>query len=181
MDETRCPTRAALLHALALGRRVWTPAAATADETKPSAFRGEGCTIPHWSAEAARALLRRFELFAVVGDSLSRHMTQGLMMLLSGDYEVGGIVPDKAGTYKDCVCDGQFSESLPCRMLSPQQTSNPTDVASFYMDRTHNGKMTDFAIPCESKLIEQGDGAAAGGGRMVFWLQGGAQLGPFTA
>ena len=191
LTSPECTTLRELLNAVENGRRSWLTG--PPDETKRSVFVAKGCAVRHWTGAQARDLLKRFPFVGIVGDSLTRHMTQGLMMILSGNYETGGIIPDAQGTWRECTCDGMFSESLSCRMLSPQQYENPcfgpckvnlpvcpgwarehvctaeSETPSLYMDRAHKGipKLT-------SKMIT--DRCDNDGRRMAFFLQGGAHF-----
>jgi hypothetical protein len=84
----------------------------------PSVFRPRGCAIPVYSAQAAAAVLGRFDAVRLFGDSLLRHLYQGMLAVLYGDV-VSGAIPTAGRdifTVKHCRCDGMFSEVLGCRV-----------------------------------------------------------------
>ena len=82
----------------------------------------QDCTLQWYSEISMCEVAQRYAVIVWSGDSLTRHMTMGLMMLWTGDYRYGGFArkPDvKNSVYDHCSCDGQFSEALMCRDLRP--------------------------------------------------------------
>ena len=82
-------------------------------EEHPSYFVPKGCDIPFLSPNELCTTLDKYSQILVVGDSLSRHMMQGLMMMLKGDLVSGAIESSVRDSYA-CTCDGQFSENEVC-------------------------------------------------------------------
>lgn len=64
-----------------------------------------------------------------VGDSLLRHVTQALFMLLTEDLQYGALprMSRMAGLHDTCRCDGQFSEDLRCRHYEHQNMFDVRD------------------------------------------------------
>ena len=68
------------------------------------------------------------------GDSLTRHMTQALFMLLTDDLRYGAL-PRFSGhrqpMFDHCQCDGQFSEHLVCRDYNQQSMYQLNDPRAY--------------------------------------------------
>ncbi len=82
----------------------------------------QSCFLQWYDEVSLCEIAQRFSVIVWSGDSLTRHMTMGLMMLWTGDYRFGGFArkPDTQNKlYNHCSCDGQFSEALICRDLRP--------------------------------------------------------------
>ena len=58
--------------------------------------------------------LNKYSHFILQGDSISRQMMQGLLILLTSDLPLGGM-RKYMGFQDNCICDGQFSEHSFCR------------------------------------------------------------------
>lgn len=91
-----------------------------AHELRPSYFVPRGCDDvgEYLGAEAACAILDRFAFVGFYGDSFGRHATNALLMILGGDWALGGYprAAGKSAALMDgCRCDGQFSANPVCR------------------------------------------------------------------
>ena len=92
----------------------------------------ETCGIPPSSAKRTCEILSKFSTVQFAGDSLNRHMTQALYMLLSNDFYHGSFphhVSQPDSVLDNCKCDGQLSESHLCRDFHAQYSfTNATSV-----------------------------------------------------
>lgn len=89
------------------------------------------CQIQWMPNEEICTTLAQYSMITWAGDSLMRHMTQALYILLKQDLQHGGFPRrlDNADIpYKFCSCDGQFSESAICRNY--KQEFSFTDVTA---------------------------------------------------
>lgn len=60
----------------------------------------------------------KFSSIIFMGDSLTRHHTQAMFMLMTDNFAHGGIPRDSPAIFFDkCACDGQFSEHTECRWV----------------------------------------------------------------
>ena len=105
--EPLCPDRATLLEAMSTGGRP--------GYDRP--YIPSGCDMRWFSAEETEDILGRFSHVFIVGDSMLRHLTQALYILLRGDLAYGGItdwdvpsMPEK-NVYgpANCACAAQFT------------------------------------------------------------------------
>ena len=78
-----------------------------------STFETSGCAVPFISGAALCELLGKFRSIDFIGDSLTRHLIQGLDILTSEDLVMGS--SQMSFGDKQCVCDGAFSEAAVCR------------------------------------------------------------------
>ena len=87
------------------------------NSTQNSYFKPELCNIRWFSANESCNIMNKFAHVFMIGNSLQRHQSQSLTMLLSNDWEHGSLPGYGPGTevYEKCHCDGQFSEHLTCR------------------------------------------------------------------
>jgi hypothetical protein len=85
-----------------------------------SKFVSRGCSYHWFNTKEACQISAKFAGVFVHGDSLSRHVTQGLFMHFTGDLVSGGLprTSPKTVLYDSCICDGQFSENKVCRDYS---------------------------------------------------------------
>jgi len=87
-------------------------------EEYPSYFVPYGCYLPFPSSHQLCSTLNKYSHIIFDGDSLSRHVTQAVLMILRKDLILGGIESTnkhgKDNPYQ-CKCDGQFSEHVKCR------------------------------------------------------------------
>lgn len=113
-----------LLSAIKYGRRIWLDPVnenktSIEKETFKSYFVPHQFHIPPLSSAQACDIMAQYSHFILFGDSLTRHMSQGLFMILRNDVVLGGINSGvtnvETNPYKYCKCDGQFSESEMCR------------------------------------------------------------------
>ena len=132
-----CNTSSQLLEAIALGQRrplpghelvnvSWVEGNGSASalqreradvEWSRSYFVPHGCSPRWFSSSQQCAILNRYSHIVVIGDSLSRHLTQALFMSLTEDAQYGALprMSRQAGLWDTCRCDGQFSEKSTCR------------------------------------------------------------------
>ena len=78
-------------------------------------FRVRGCKFDWYSPRQVCAILEQAGQIIMIGDSLSRHLAQSLMILAAGDYVRGGML-DVA--QPECVCDAQYDDARKCRDAS---------------------------------------------------------------
>jgi hypothetical protein len=85
-------------------------------------IRRQPCLLKWYSEKDICMLMQKYSVVVWNGDSLTRHMTQGLFMLWTKDFRFGGY-PRHPNIEDDlfdfCGCDGQFSEHELCRSYSP--------------------------------------------------------------
>ena len=115
-----CDTTIDLSVSLAFGVREWNNPG-DALQQNPEAFQSffvpHGCAFKWFSPREACTVLSRYSKLYFVGDSLTRHLVQGVTMVLNGNLEYGAVPHAKESRiYDDCRCDGQFSEAKECRM-----------------------------------------------------------------
>jgi hypothetical protein len=90
---------------------------------KNSVANGErDCTMSLITISETCNILNKFNRINFFGNSFIRHVTQGLLMLLSGDLRWGGIQainrdsnPRYYKDFYDCQCDRQFSNQKECK------------------------------------------------------------------
>jgi len=106
------------LQAVARGQRRWDEKNLTLlqKEQHPSSFIPHQCSIPYYPPDQACEVLNRFSHVIIQGDSLSRHLQGGQLMLLRGDVVRGSIVSSRKEEMDKCLCDAQFSEDQRCRL-----------------------------------------------------------------
>ena len=79
------------------------------------------CLIPWLSPEEITHTLEQYTRVVLFGDSLSRHISDGLLMMYTLDFETGIFPKDgsiRNEVLKTCRCDGQFSEAEICRRFN---------------------------------------------------------------
>jgi hypothetical protein len=123
-----CSSTSSLLDSLRHGRRQFVSLDADLnyfDKQPPeSVFVPHGCRYAWYSPPQCCEVLQRFERVLFVGDSLARHLLLGARIVLSGNFEYGGLPSLSSRTqYDDCRCDGQFSEHPWCR-VTPEFNDN---------------------------------------------------------
>ena len=85
---------------------------------------------PRWlSADEVCAVLHKFSYVLFLGDSILRHISQGLFMLMTEDLQYGAIprMSRQPGLFDTCRCDGQFSEHERCRTYEYRNMFNMLD------------------------------------------------------
>eukprot|EP00128_Syssomonas_multiformis_P009425 Colp12_sorted_trinity150504_noHs@2957 len=78
----------------------------------------QNCSLKWFTPdEACEAIENSGRKLIFIGDSFTRHFLQGMNILLTGDYEKGGLSYDlmKQEDIETCKCDQQFNEKT-CRM-----------------------------------------------------------------
>lgn len=125
-----CGDRQSLLNSVRLGQRAQPTTAwlstAVEDLFDPeakfrasSSFRPHGCNYQWHTSDSACAVVSRFSDISFIGDSQTRHTTQQLFSLLTGNLITGALpLLSPSPLYQQCVCDGQFSEHKLCRSWS---------------------------------------------------------------
>eukprot|EP01041_Mallomonas_annulata_P010311 gene10311-21513_t len=90
------------------------------DTPNQSYFISDSCNIHWYSEQESCNILNKFSHIYMFGNSLLRHETQALLMLLSKDWTHGALPGFDSNTeiFQKCQCDGQFSENLLCRPYS---------------------------------------------------------------
>jgi hypothetical protein len=89
--------------------------------TKPSAWRPNKCTLKIFTPSQVCTILRKAGDVYITGESLQRHTYQGVLNILSGDYDFGsvqcddGVMSGGVG-YQSALCRGerQYSEHEAC-------------------------------------------------------------------
>ena len=117
-----CATVQSLSMALQHGMRVWEsdrPTTSLERQRTPSLFHPFNCSIPSYSPNEMCVAMTPYTNVLLLGDSLLRHVHQGLMVVATTDWERGGL-PGKVTPrqFNDCRCDGMFSEVSWCRQWS---------------------------------------------------------------
>ena len=86
-------------------------------EWAQSWFEPSGCSLRWYESDEICGIFDRFSHVVMAGDSLSRHVNQGLYMLMTDDLRYGGLprLSRQKGLFDRCQCDGQFSEHSVCR------------------------------------------------------------------
>ncbi|KAI9727915.1 MAG: hypothetical protein M1828_005320 [Chrysothrix sp. TS-e1954] len=105
--EPLCPDRASVLEAMSTGGR----------PGYDRFYITSGCDMRWYSSQEISDILSRFSHIFILGDSMMRHLTNALYILLRGDMAYGGItdwdVPAIANTSingrEDCACEMQFA------------------------------------------------------------------------
>lgn len=126
---TVCTSAQGLLSSLKGGLRIYLNQSADYEpEETVSVFYPSECDLQWFSPSEACIALQNYEHVYFIGDSLTRHTVQGLKMLLSGNYEYGGMIPNLSqDIYDECKCDGQFSEAFMCRFLHHSKSGRGFD------------------------------------------------------
>jgi hypothetical protein len=116
-----CHSLKDMVSAVQFGSRRWEDpelelnATSLEKERHPSYFVPDHCDLPPMSSFHMCDTLSRYQHVINMGDSLNRHLHQGLFIGLRHDYISGGIQTTHLPTYEQCKCDGQFSEHSVCR------------------------------------------------------------------
>lgn len=95
-----------------------------------STFETNGCAVPFISGAAVCELLGKFRSIDFIGDSLTRHLIQGLDILTSEDLVMGS--SQMSFGDKQCVCDGAFSEAGECREQTDVLNHKVLQTAAFH-------------------------------------------------
>lgn len=116
-DLPVCKSSSELLASLKQGHRVQIEDA--------NYFEPAGCTFEWYSQDMTCDILSRYSTMHIVGDSISRHHQQAMLMLLTQDWKFGALprLSPQPELYETCTCDGQFSEHQICRTYSGSITT----------------------------------------------------------
>jgi len=116
-----------LLFAIRNGKRHWVNASheklsPIGKDVEQSYFVPAWYDVPPLMSQEMCDIIGNYSHFITIGDSLSRHLRQGVLMAMKDDLILGGIHKTKktAGGHHNknpyyCRCDGQFSEHKWCR------------------------------------------------------------------
>ena len=125
----------------------------------PSYFIPAGCNVPPLRAHDICKIFSQYSDIALDGDSIGRHIRQGVMMAMREDLILGAIESNKIDPYNDCRCDGQFSEALDCRQndglfhnFTPRQLgicSFLSQDEQFRFPALYQGFSEGIDFPCE--------------------------------
>jgi hypothetical protein len=82
-------------------------------------IRSQPCLLRWYTQTQICELFQKYAVILWHGDSLTRHMSQGLFMLWTADFRFGAYLRNPKFIddvhFDSCGCDGQFSENLRCR------------------------------------------------------------------
>jgi hypothetical protein len=126
--EHNCASLEEHLAAVKYGRRHWAFNFAGMTQSQreweepshPSWFVPHKCNIPIASSVDLCNTINRFSHIILMGDSLGRHVQEGLFIALSNDFVTArGTLFASVDSQEKCQCDGIFSEHEVCRMNSP--------------------------------------------------------------
>lgn len=83
------------------------------------------CTYKWLNSAEICDISSRFHSIDFLGDSLTRHQSNGMFMLYTDDWVLGGLPKFSENfSYAECVCDGQFSEHDRCRYYNQDSMFN---------------------------------------------------------
>ncbi|KAI9728232.1 MAG: hypothetical protein M1828_004693 [Chrysothrix sp. TS-e1954] len=93
-----------------------------------------GCDLRFYTTSEICSILSRYEAIVIFGDSLMRHLTSALSMLLRENYEYGGQQQWLHGAeHEGCKCDGQtqllFCHQADVRNLQDVYDNDPNSIA----------------------------------------------------
>lgn len=91
------------------------------------------CIIKWLSRESICHVMSKYRNILILGDSLSRHFASAMLMILSEDFQYGGVIHNVPGfnytnLQKYCTCDGIFSEFDMCRQYLRPVELSPADI-----------------------------------------------------
>lgn len=124
------------------------------------------CRVSWLSLEEICQLIHSHSFIVWSGDSMIRHQTQALFLLLKQDLMFGSFPPRPKGViypYSRCQCDGQFSESKMCRAF----TRNYNEFFSFTDINKHtnlcgglktNQTPTKFVMDSHNEAVKPDNG-----------------------
>jgi hypothetical protein len=122
-NQNLCSNLSETLHAIKYGTRKWineskSHLSSLEREEFQSYFVPDQCDLPYISAHDACSIMGHYSHVLTIGDSLTRHLRQALLITLRRDLILGGIETKnkhREDNPFDCRCDGQFSEHAHCR------------------------------------------------------------------
>ncbi|KNC84352.1 hypothetical protein SARC_03432 [Sphaeroforma arctica JP610] len=120
-NTRQCGNLEELTSAIKNGERVWLndslqDAPDMVKAVESSYFKPANCDIPYIQERSdICGILAKYSSVALLGDSLTRHLTQALMIQMTDDYVAGGTVVKTSAAQLHCKCDGLFSENAMCR------------------------------------------------------------------
>ena len=159
-----CPSVDVLLSAVRFGHRRFRSAfnsSAPCDRTLPPALSCEvepqcqsdfvpyGCSVGWLSARDACELMGQWSGLYLLGDSLTRHLTQAVLMLLTADLQWGGLPRGEpnGALYRWCQCDGQFSAAHLCRDWDINRFMQHEDVRRYGVCAGSAGWAFEYRYP----------------------------------
>jgi hypothetical protein len=106
------------------------------------------CQVPFVFNCEINSIFQQYSTVFWTGDSLTRHMSQALHILMTQDLQYGGYPPNignKSVPYNYCSCDGQFSEAKVCREFD-QDFHSIKDMRTHFKDcpQIENSSKTEF-------------------------------------
>jgi hypothetical protein len=121
--NAQCNNLEDALAAIKYGSRKWINSSISSlpsleRENFQSYFIPFNCDLPFLSMPEACTVMNKYSHIFTIGDSLTRHVRQALLIILRRDLILGGIESsNKYGIQNpyNCRCDGQFSEHSSCR------------------------------------------------------------------
>ncbi len=101
-----------------MGSRYWPGHDYGNRSITPSLFAPFGCYAPTTPPPTNRSckILSQFGHMIMRGDSIMRHIKQGMFMALTEDYVHRAMMMSLNNAREICSCDGQFSEHSSCRL-----------------------------------------------------------------
>ena len=142
----------------------------------PSYFVPFGCNLQFNSPVEICETLNKYSHFILQGDSLSRQMMQGLLILLTNDLALGGTSKYLA-IQDECMCDGQFSEHKLCR----EYVNYPTGIHVCEASRDIESKSVKISVDLQKKnvgsMLENVNCSGPNERGIIYTLQGGAHHG----
>lgn len=109
-----CKTNNELLHSIKYGTRIY-PLSLSTDplqlEDELSYFQPQNCIAYDFKSEDICSIFDKYDRIFLFGDSLSRHIMQGLALHIFKSFVSFPFLKQD----RNCMCDGQFSETGKCR------------------------------------------------------------------
>lgn len=205
--QSYCDSLTSLTASLQFGHRERLNASLTkptASDTKgndPIDYRSQSFFVPSkcnykwFSAAELCSIMNKFSLVFLMGNSLLRHETQGMLMLLTDDWTRGALpgFDVSSDIFRKCICDGQFSEHLICRPYShnglivrPSHSlqhngsklcEGPAPLSSASPQATAKGPFPSFDLLYQASQHTSHQACPTHGDDRprVFYLQGGAK------
>jgi hypothetical protein len=137
---TYCKTNNELLNSIKYGTRIYPLSESTNPlqlEDELSYFQPQSCLMYDFRSEDVCLIFRKYDKIFVFGDSLSRHITQGLALHISKSFVSFPFLKQNS----DCMCDGQFSEIADCRKII---SNNDNSLFTSMQEQCNNFPQYEF-------------------------------------
>ena len=120
-----------------------------------SDFVPHGCQVGWLSARESCELMGEWSGLYLVGDSLSRHMAQAVLMLLTQDLQWGGLPRGEpmGALFQWCQCDGQFASAALCRDWDINRFMRHHDVRQYGVCSFSKGWAFEYIYPTEGPNV----------------------------